>query len=128
MAGAIPVTAAERHAVRIDAVTTFDEVPDGFTASGIPGCASGTVENGRANVRFPRPFGVFTGFKVFSCDGSDSGFVLHLNAMFGETGSIGSWSVVDAWGSAAGMAGAGKLTGDPIDGGIIDHYVGTVVG
>ena len=108
VAGVAPVAAADRGPVSITATTTFDDVADTFTASGIAGCSSGIVENGPANVRFPRPHGVFAGFKVFLCDGSDSGFVLRLNALFGDGGSSGTWSVVDAWGYAAGMHGAGK--------------------
>jgi hypothetical protein len=123
---AVPAAAAERHQITIDAVTTFDDVPDAFTADGIAGCDWGIVENGPANVRFTPVHGVFAGFKVFWCEGStDDGFVLRLNALFGPGGSVGTWSVVDAWGNAAGMTGAGKLWGEPIDNGIIDHYAGT---
>lgn len=125
LALAAPVASVERQAISITATTTFDEVIDTFVADGLPGCSSGTVENGPANVAFTRTHGVFAGFKVFDC-GSDSGFVLRLNAQFGEGGSFGTWSVVDAWGSVDGMRGAGKLTGDPIENGILDMYEGTV--
>jgi hypothetical protein len=121
-----PVAAVERQAVSITAVTTFDEIVDTFTADGLPGCAAGTVENGPAHVQFTPAPGIFAGFKVFDC-GSGNGFVLRLNARFGAGGSLGTWSVVDAWGSVAGMQGAGGLTGDPIEGGIIDNYEGSVV-
>jgi hypothetical protein len=124
-----PVTAAERHTVTIVATTTFDDVPDTFTAEGLGDCTAGVVENGPANVAFTRHHGVFAGFKVFDC-GADTGFVLRLNARFGEGGSVGTWSVVDAWGDLAGMQGSGRLTGVPIDDenveGIIDTYEGTV--
>jgi hypothetical protein len=76
-------------------------------------------------VQFTNALGVFAGYKVFDC-GSENGFVVRLNARFGGSGSVGTWSVIDAWGSLAGMSGTGTLTGDPIDGGIIDSYVGTV--
>src|SRR3990172_5954056 len=105
-----PVAAVERQAISITATTTFDEIVDTFTAEGLPGCAAGTVEDGPANVRFTPAPGIFAGFKVFDC-GSGSGFVLRLNARFGPGGSVGTWSVVDAWGSVAGMQGAGGLTG-----------------
>jgi hypothetical protein len=121
-----PAAATERQPVRITAITTFDDIVDTFTADGLPGCAEGTVENGPAHVQFTQALGVFAGFKVFDC-GSDSGFVLRLNARFGSGGSVGAWSVVAAWGSVAGMHGAGRLTGDPIENGIIDQYEGTVV-
>jgi hypothetical protein len=127
LTGVAPVAAADRHEVTITAPTTFDEVPDPFWADGIPGCNSGIVENGPANVQFTRQHGVFAGFKVFLCDGSDSGFVLRLNALFGPGGSTGTWSVVDAWGAPEGIRGAGKLVGDPIEGGgILDQYFGAI--
>lgn len=120
--------AATRTAVTMDVSTTFDEEPDYFTATGIAGCETGVVSDGGAHVQFtPRP-GIFAGFKVFECDGSDSGLVARLNARFGEGGSVGSWTIVDAWGSLAGLRGSGSLTGDPIDNGILDHYVGTTTG
>ncbi len=121
-----PVAAGTRTAVSITVATVFDEVPDDFTATGIPGCSAGLTSEGGANVRFTPVTGVFAGFKVFDCGGG-TGFVLRLNARFGPDGSVGSWSVVDAWGSVAGMSGAGKLIGTPIPGGgITDDYVGTV--
>ena len=123
--GAIPVAAGTRTDVSITATTTFDDEPDTFTATGIPGCSSGLVYDGGGRVQFTRALGVFAGFKVFDC-GDDSGFVLRLNARFGDTGSTGTWSVVDAWGSVAGMSGSGSLTGVPIENGIADSYVGTV--
>lgn len=127
LAGVAPVAAADRHHVSITAPTTFDGVPDPFWATGIPGCDTGIVEDGPAHIQFTPAPGVFAGFKVFWCDGSDSGFVLRLNAMFGPGGSTGTWSVVDAWGSAHGMHGAGKLVGDPIPGGgILDQYHGII--
>jgi hypothetical protein len=121
-----PVAAVERQAISITANTTFDEIVDTFTADGLPGCAAGTVENGPAHVQFTPAPGIFAGYKVFDC-GSGNGFVLRLNARFGPGGSVGTWSVVDAWGSVAGMHGAGGLTGDPIEGGIIDNYEGSVI-
>jgi hypothetical protein len=128
LAGVIPAAAADRQAISITAITTFDEVPDTFTAGGLAGCDEGIVENGPAKVVFTRGPGVFAGFKVFWCAGSDSGFVLRLNALFGPGGSTGTWSVIEAWGTVEGIHGAGKLTGEPIEGGIIDRYAGTVTG
>jgi hypothetical protein len=122
-----PVAAADTQAVSITVTTTFDEIPDAFTGDGLPDCSDGLVEGGPAHVQFAPALGMFAGFKVFYCAGTDSGFVLRLNARFGPNGSVGTWSVVDAWGSLDGMAGSGVLTGDPIEGGIIDHYEGTVV-
>ena len=122
-----PVAAAGTQDISITVITTFDESPDTFTAEGLPDCSEGIVDNGPAHVEFAPAVGIFAGFKVFLCAGTDSGLVLRLNARFGPNGSVGTWSVVDAWGSLAGMHGAGKLTGDPIEGGIIDQYEGIVV-
>ena len=123
--GAAPVVAATRTAVSITVTTIFDPNPDGFTATGIPACSAGWVSDGGAHVQFARPIGVFAGYKVFDCGGG-TGFVLRLNARFGSEGSTGSLSVVDSWGAVAGLTGAGKLTGTPIDGGILDTYQGAV--
>src|SRR3972149_2376714 len=95
-----PVAAVERQAITITATTTFDEIVDTFAADGLPGCATGTVDNGPAHAEFTRALGVFAGFKVFDC-GSGNGFVLRLTARFAPSGSVGTWSVVDAWGSRA---------------------------
>ena len=124
--GATPVVAGTRQAVTMTVTTIFDDQPDEFTATGLPGCETGLVYEGGGHVQFTPAPGVFAGFKVFDC-GSDSGFVLRLNARFGPDGAVGTWSVVASWGSVAGMHGAGSLTGDPIDGGILDQYEGTVV-
>lgn len=120
-----PVSANRRQPVTMTVTTTFDDNPDAFTATGLPDCSSGLVYDGGAHVQFtPRP-GIFAGYKVFDC-GNDNGFVVRLNARFGSGGSVGTWAVVDAWGSVAGMWGAGSTTGDPIENGIIDNYWGTV--
>jgi hypothetical protein len=125
--GVAPASGVTSRAITIDATTLFTSDPDDFVATGIPGCGSGTVVDGKANVRFPPPHGVYAGFKVFDCAGSgDDGFVLRLNARFGNA-SVGTWAVVSAWGSAAGMQGAGDLVGENIQDGIEDHYTGTVI-
>ena len=131
LVGVAPVAAAGPTPVSITVTTTFDDIPDDFVAEGLPDvCDDGVVENGPAHVQITPAPGIFAGYKVFDC-GSDSGFVLRLNARFGGGGSVGTWSVVASWGDVAGMRGAGKLTGEPIEGGpvpgIIDTYVGIVV-
>jgi hypothetical protein len=122
---AAPVSAGTRTDVTMTVTTIFDPDPEAFSATGLPGCASGFVTDGNAHVQFTPAPGVFAGFKVFDC-GGDTGFVVRLNARFGPGGSVGTWAVVAAWGDLAGMTGAGRLTGDPIDGGIMDNYTGTV--
>jgi hypothetical protein len=126
VAGAAPAMAVDRASVSIDANTIFATDPDPFTATGLPGCGSGTVVDGPVHFEFQRPINVFAGYKVFTCADAANGFVLRLNARFGDFGSVGTWSVVDAWGSLSGMAGAGDIVGDAVDGAILDHYRGTL--
>ena len=125
-AAVMPAAAASRQDIRITALTYFATDPDPFTASGLgTACADGTVVDGDAHLEFHRGAFVFAGFKVLTCD-ADTGFVLRLNARFGDWGSEGTWAVVDAWGDLAGISGAGSLVGGPLDGGITDDYSGTI--
>ena len=120
-----PASAGTRQDVTITVTELFASDPDEFTSS-IPGCTEGLVYTGGKVVFTPAP-GIFAGYKLFDCDGGgETGFLVRLNALFGPDGSVGTWSIVDAWGDLAGLSGSGKLTGDPIEGGIIDNYVGTL--
>ena len=123
--GVGPVAAGTRTAVTITATTIIDQDPNGFVSS-IAGCDQGDVYSD-GKVVFPRPHGNFVGYKLFDCGGG-TGFLVRLNAQFfyDGSGSVGTWTVVDAWGSLAGMSGAGKLIGEAVDDGIIDNYFGTV--
>jgi hypothetical protein len=69
--------------------------------------------------------GIFTALRDFQCGGG-TGFVVRLRASFANEGSSGTWSIVDAYGDLAGLSGSGKLVGEPVEGGIIDHYNGWV--
>jgi hypothetical protein len=129
--GAVSVASASaspvREPVHITAFTDFVEGADPFL-SDIEGCGSGLVDNGPTNFAGGQHFGVFAGFKVFECAGpGDDGFILRQNARFDDTGSTGTWSVVQAWGSVAGMRGSGKLVGELVPGGIEDVFVGSAV-
>jgi len=124
-----PVSARTRVDVTMTVATYFEQEPNEFTAT-IPGCTEG-LNYTAGNAAFPRPFGVFIGYKLFECDGSEeTGFVVRLNAKFSYSGagSVGTWTIVDAWGDLAGMTGTGKLIGVPIEGenGITDFYVGAI--
>ena len=124
-----PVSAGTRIDVTMTVPTYFEQEANEFTAT-IPGCTEGLNYTG-GNAAFPPPFGVFIGYKVFECDGSEeTGFLVRLNARFSYSGadSVGTWTIVDAWGDLAGMTGSGKLIGVPMEGenGITDYYVGTV--
>jgi hypothetical protein len=116
-----PASAAQP--VHIEATTPFGDGPATFV-SNLAGCESGTVTEGRVsggNAKSPR-FGIFNGFKVFSCDGGGE-FTLRLQAKFDETGSRGSWAFVGGE-----YAGNGTLVGEPFEvgAGITDIYDGTL--
>ena len=116
--------------VTVTAQTTFDgeENPGTFT-SNIVGCESGSVVDFHAHIVFTPTFGVFAGFKRFTCDQSeDNGFLLRLNARFDEVGSTGVWSAVHAFGSLKRMQGTGKLVAVrfPDGTGTTDTYTGTL--
>ena len=105
--------------------TTFDEGPHPFTSS-VPGCPTGMVTNVPPSARFTPWGGVFRGVKSFECDSGTGGFAVRLVARFGENGSTGTWTLVEAWGDYAGAKGSGTLVGVPVEGGIDDHYAGMV--
>jgi hypothetical protein len=122
-----PASAKTRMDVTMTVATFFEVDPNEFTAS-IPGCTEGLTYSA-GNAAFPPPFGVFMGYKLFACDGGEeTGFLIRLNARFSYSGegSVGTWAIVDAWGDLAGLTGAGRLTGEPMAGGITDRYVGSV--
>jgi hypothetical protein len=98
---------------------------DGFT-SNLEGCESGTADNGRFSSATTPWGGTFNGEKVFLCADGESGFVVQLNARFGEGGSTGTWTVVDSWGTLAGLRAGGRLVGTPTDTGLDDTYTGTL--
>jgi hypothetical protein len=128
LAVAAPAAAKTRMDVTMTVATYFDTDPSQFTAS-IPGCTEGdTYTSGGA--AFPPVFGVFVGYKAFDCGGGgETGFLVHLSAQFSYSGgSVGTWSIVDAWGDLAGMSGGGKLLGVAIPdaNGITDYYFGTI--
>jgi hypothetical protein len=125
--GVAPVMAATRTAVHVEVETDFDPADDPFTATGIAGCTGGTVATGANTTKFPPPHGVFAGYKVFDCGGG-TGFLVRLNASFSYAGgSTGTWSIVDAWGTLAGLQGSGKLVGVSIGPDeILDIYDGVI--
>jgi hypothetical protein len=119
------VAAPVGFSVHIVAHTQFE----GASAfeSNIPGCTTGTVENGEnAAAHFTPWGGVFIGDKVFTCTGEDAGFVISLRARFGEGGSTGSWTVASGSGDLDGLKGSGSLVGIPTAVGIDDVYTGTL--
>jgi hypothetical protein len=119
--------AAAGDAVHIEADTPLDPGVSGTFESTLQGCETGAVDNGRARLAGSARFGIFNGFKVFTCAGDEGGFVIRLHATFDDTGSTGRWAIVDSWGSQDGLHGSGTLVGVPQGPDVIlDIYDGTL--
>ena len=123
LAALVPLApAAAAEPVHIEARTGFDGT--GPFTSTIEGCETGTVSNGRFSVAGTPLFGIFNGFKDFTCaDGTE--FTIRLQATFDDTGSTGTWAFV-----GGPFHGSGTLVGVPFpeeEGeGITDIYDGTL--
>ena len=121
-----PVSAAAEK-VTIDLHVDF-ELGETFTASGF--CESGTAESfghlivgqGRATT--------FHLFKTLTCDDGSGTLTIRVEAsgVFGFGGTIGGWIVVGGTGDYATTRGGGSIVGTGFDGGIDDHYTGTLQG
>jgi hypothetical protein len=96
-------------------------------------CPTAVAVEVMGHVEFTRTHGVFIGVRDIQC-GGNTGFVVRLTANFGDGGSFGSWSIIDAYGALEGLRGSGKIVGtgfggeteDPSDDGIDDHYTGWI--
>ncbi|WP_162564296.1 MULTISPECIES: hypothetical protein [Microbacterium] len=120
-AGAAPVA----YPVDVVVHTESLEGPNDFEGN-IEGCETGTVVDVNAKANFTPWGGVFIGDKEFTCDSGNGGFTVRLKARFGEPGSTGTWTLVDAWGLYEGVKASGSLVGTYTPtGGIDDHYIGT---
>jgi hypothetical protein len=121
-----PVSAAPvRFPVDVVVHTDFSAEVSAFEGN-IPGCETGTVVNGdRSRTHFTPWGGVFVGVKEFTCAGGEGGVDVRLNARFGELGSTGSWTVIDAWGSLEGVKASGSLVGVYTEIGVDDRYTGS---
>jgi len=129
IATAGPALAAPAEPVQINLHVVF--LDDGssietFTADGL--CPSGTAESfgfhqagrGRATT--------FHLFKTLMCDGTGDTLTIRVEAsfVFGTSGTVGGWSVVDGTGAFEGFRGGGSIRGVGFDGGIDDTYVGVL--
>lgn len=122
---ATPASAAPiGFAVDVVVHEQFDAASSGFEGN-IPGCQTGSVVTVPTVTQSTGWGGVFVGVKEFTCDSGAGGFDVRLVARFGETGSTGTWRIVDAWGEFEGVRASGTLVGVPTDTGIDDHYIGT---
>ena len=99
--------------------------PPGSATTSLPGCATATTVDQRGQLVGTPIKGIFTALRDFQCGGG-TGFVGRLRASFANEGSSGTWSIVEGYGDLAGLSGSGKLVGEPVEGGIIDHYNGWV--
>ncbi|MBW9118638.1 hypothetical protein JNB63_00855 [Microbacterium trichothecenolyticum] len=119
-AGAAPV----RFPVDVVVHTEIGGGPNDFEGN-IPGCETGTVLDVDPRATFTPWGGVFKGDKEFTCDSGSGGFTVQLIARFGEPGSTGTWTLVDAWGDFEGVKASGELTGTYTASGIDDRYTGS---
>ncbi|MFC6285476.1 hypothetical protein ACFP3Q_06045 [Nocardioides sp. GCM10027113] len=127
-----PAAAASRVPVEFTDTRLFTSDTGQVTTS-LAECPTATSVDVMARAAFTGSgsgfLGVFVGVRDIQCD-QGGGFVVRLSARFGQGGSVGSWSVVDSYGSLAGLRGAGSLVGEPLDAGgvagIADHYTGTL--
>ena len=105
--------------------TDFSSASNPFTST-VPGCETGTVQNGSGGPHFTPKGGTFVGTKVFTCDSGAGTLTLSLNARFSGFGSTGHWILSDTSGVYSGLKGAGSLVGVPTAVGIDDYYTGSV--
>jgi hypothetical protein len=121
-----PAPAATRTQARFDDTRIFTpDNPPGSATTSLPGCATATTVDQRGQLVGTPIKGIFTALRDFQCGGG-TGFVVRLRASFANEGSSGTWSIVEGYGDLAGLSGSGKLVGEPVEGGIIDHYNGWV--
>ena len=92
----------------------------------VDGCETGVAVDVRSMAAFNPRGGVFHGTRRFDCAEGAGSVTLSVSARFGDSGSNGTWAIVDSDGVLAGAHGAGQLVGEPIPDGIRDIYTGTV--
>ena len=120
-----PVNATpERIPIDVTVHTVFGVEVSAFEGNS-PGCASGTVLEGKSKTHFTSWGGVYAGVKEFTCAGGEGGVDVRLTAVFGEFGSRGHWKVIDSWGFLDGVKSSGYLVGTNTETGIDDRYIGT---
>lgn len=122
---AAPVSAAPvQFPVDVVVHTDFSADVSAFEGN-IPGCETGTVVEGSGGSHFTPWGGTFVGIKEFTCDSGIGGFDVRLKARFGELGSTGSWTIVDASGAFEGVKASGSLIGTYTEIGVDDRYTGS---
>jgi hypothetical protein len=118
-----PVSAAGRVSIdlTVDAVTGEQT----FTASGAF-CATGWAENGDAFFAGGGQAATFHLDKRLHCGDGTGTLTIRVNAAtaHGSGHDQGGWSVESGTGAYATAAGGGKLVGDYVPNGIVDHYTG----
>jgi len=120
-----PVTAAPvRFPVDVVVHTDFSADASEFKGN-MPGCETGTVVDGAGGPHFTPSGGAFVGVKEFTCAGGGGGIDVRLNARFGELGAMGTWTVIDGWGSLEGVKASGSLVGVYTEIGVDDRYTGS---
>jgi hypothetical protein len=118
-------TAAATESVRIDLHVDF-EAGETFTATGF--CPSGTAESFGFLVVGAGRATTFHLFKTLTCADGSGTLTIRVEAagVFGMSGTIGGWNVVEGTGAYASARGGGHIVGTSFDGGVDDLYTGNL--
>jgi hypothetical protein len=119
------VSASSSTSITID--NNFDTGAETFAASGF--CASGSSVTSNLVVVGGRGGLTFHLDKTLTCDDRSGTLTIHVDAATanGTAGrDQGGWSVVSGTGAWAGASGGGRLDGEYVPTGVIDHYTGSL--
>lgn len=118
-------SAATGAAITIDA--NFQANTETFTATGF--CPSGGSVTSNLKIVGGRGGVTFHLDKTLTCDDGSGTLTIHVDAATSNghpSGDVGGWSVVSGTGAWAHASGGGRLVGDYVPTGVIDHYTGSL--
>jgi len=104
----------------VTGVETF--TAKGFCPSGISVTSNLEIMGGRGGLTFHLD-------KTLTCDDGSGSLTIHVDAATSNGtsgGDQGGWSVVSGTGAWASASGGGRLVGDYVPDGVIDHYTGSL--
>jgi hypothetical protein len=126
LASVMPALAAS--GVEITLHANFDTGEETFTATGAF-CAGGTAETSDLRIVGGRSALTFHLRKTLTCDDGSGTLVMDVDAAtsYGHPFTDGGgWSVAGGTGDWAGASGGGRLVGEYVADGVIDHYAGVI--
>lgn len=119
-------SAGNGAAITLDA--NFTTGVETFTAVGF--CPSGTATTSNLSIVGGRGGSTFHLDKTLACADGSGTLTIHVDAATanGTAGrDQGGWSVVGGTGDWSGASGGGRLVGDYVPSGVIDHYTGSLM-